>query len=358
MATGRSPSFGKPDASLSISELASEYNQFVKRYHGTGENSEYHRLPYALGPLVKLYGKSSAGEFGPAEFKAVRQAMIDHGLTRSGINAHMKRIVRMFRWAVSEGKLPAAIPQALAMVPSLRLGKTEAKEAPPVLPADDALVDATVKHLSPVVADMVALQRLTGMRPGELVILRPCDVDRSGGDVWVYRPSRHKTEHHGHGREVFIGPRGQEILLRYLARDSQAFCFAPRDSVAKQRAAAHAKRTTPMSCGNKPGSNVKRKPRKQAGDRYNPKSYARAVAYACKKAFPQPKDLKGDELAAWQLKYRWSPNQLRHSAGTRIRKQFGLEAAQVALGHSSADVTQVYAERDMAKGIEVARMIG
>ena len=41
-----------------------------------------------------------------------------------------------------------------------------------------------------------------------------------------------------------------------------------------------------------------------------------------------------------------------------IRRQFGLEAAQVALGHARADVTQVYAERDMALAAEVMRKIG
>ena len=43
----------------------------------------------------------------------------------------------------------------------------------------------------------------------------------------------------------------------------------------------------------------------------------------------------------------WHPNQLRHNFATLARRQYGLEAAQVALGHSRADVTQVYAERDL-----------
>jgi integrase len=64
------------------------------------------------------------------------------------------------------------------------------------------------------------------------------------------------------------------------------------------------------------------------------------------------------ELRKWQPQYRWSPNQLCHTAATEIRREFGLEAAQVILGHSQANVTQVYAERDMAKGLEVARRIG
>ena len=46
------------------------------------------------------------------------------------------------------------------------------------------------------------------------------------------------------------------------------------------------------------------------------------------------------------------------SSDTRIRKDFGLEAAQILLGHSKADVTQVYAERDMARAATVALQIG
>ena len=55
---------------------------------------------------------------------------------------------------------------------------------------------------------------------------------------------------------------------------------------------------------------------------------------------------------------KWSPNRLRHSAATEIRKQFGLEAAQVTLGHATADVSQIYAERDLTLAVEVMRKIG
>ena len=54
----------------------------------------------------------------------------------------------------------------------------------------------------------------------------------------------------------------------------------------------------------------------------------------------------------------WNPNQLRHSAGTEIRKHFGLEGAQVFLGHEAADVTQVYAEADIARAADIAREVG
>ena len=54
----------------------------------------------------------------------------------------------------------------------------------------------------------------------------------------------------------------------------------------------------------------------------------------------------------------WHPNQLRHTAATEVRRRFGLEAAQVLLGHSKADVTQMYAERDDALAERVAREVG
>jgi integrase len=49
----------------------------------------------------------------------------------------------------------------------------------------------------------------------------------------------------------------------------------------------------------------------------------------------------------------WHPHQLRHTAATQLRKEFGLEAAQVILGHRTLSVTEIYAE----KNIEAARAI-
>ena len=43
---------------------------------------------------------------------------------------------------------------------------------------------------------------------------------------------------------------------------------------------------------------------------------------------------------------------------TEVRAKFGLEAAQVFLGHGSADVTQIYAERNFLLAQKVARAVG
>ena len=54
----------------------------------------------------------------------------------------------------------------------------------------------------------------------------------------------------------------------------------------------------------------------------------------------------------------WSPNQLRHAAATAVRRAYGLEAAQLILGHQRADTTQIYAERDFSRAREIMRVVG
>ena len=54
----------------------------------------------------------------------------------------------------------------------------------------------------------------------------------------------------------------------------------------------------------------------------------------------------------------WHPHQLRHNAATRLRKEYGIEAARVVLGHRSAAITEVYAEIDHAKAAEIMLRVG
>jgi hypothetical protein len=50
----------------------------------------------------------------------------------------------------------------------------------------------------------------------------------------------------------------------------------------------------------------------------------------------------------------WRPNQLRHNAATVIRRQFGLEAARVILGHQAAATSEIYAEKDLAFAMDIS----
>jgi integrase len=90
-------------------------------------------------------------------------------------------------------------------------------------------------------ADMVRLQLECGMRPGELVVMRACDIDMSG-PAWLYRPASHETLHHGHDRIVPIGPKGKEIVKRYLTTNTQACLFSPRANMEERARTLRANR--------------------------------------------------------------------------------------------------------------------
>ena len=74
----------------------------------------------------------------------------------------------------------------------------------PVVPVEDAVVEATLPFLSRQVQTMVKLQLLTGMRAGEVVLMRTADIDRTArpDGPWTFRPFTHKNSHRGHDRVV------------------------------------------------------------------------------------------------------------------------------------------------------------
>lgn len=231
----------------------------------------------------------------------------------------------------------------LQAVAGLKRCRTPARETPPTQPVSWCEVEAVLPHLSGVVAAMILLQWHTGMRPNEVVQVRGADVDRSGA-VWVYRPADHKMAYRGREREVFIGPEGQKVLTPFLEGDGTEFVFRPRQAEEQRRQAQRQARTTPLWPSHLRAQQAKRKeqPRRPPGNQYTVDSYRRAIHRACKLA----------DIPAW------SPNRLRHARATEIRRRFGLEAAQVTLGHASADITQVYAQRDRELARKVAMEIG
>jgi integrase len=309
---------------ITIVELCAEYWRFSKSYYikNGKPTDEQAGVKAAIRALKATYAKSLAKEFGPLALEAVRQQMIASGNSRRYINQNIGRIKRMFKWGVSKELLPVSVYQSLQTVVGLKHGKCKAKETSPILPVDDTVVDATVEFAPRIIADMIRFQQLTGCRPGEVRSLRPIEVDRSKA-VWRYTPGTHKMEHKGRHRVILIGPQAQAILLPYLLRQETDPCFL-----------------------------------KPNGDPFSRSDFAKLLNSACDKAFPAAKGTRGEALLAWRKQHRWAPNRLRHSRATKIREQYGLEAAQAVLGHSNADVTQIYAERDIVKAAKIMAEVG
>jgi integrase len=187
---------------LSVNELILDFwTGYAERHYRhpdgtpTGELDNYRD---SIRTLRRLYGTTLASDFSPLALKAVRQAMIDAGLARTTINQRVGRIVRLFKWAVENELVPPGVHQALKAVRGLQKGRSGARETKPVKPVPEPDVEAIRPFVARQVWTMVQLQRMSGMRPGEVCRMRTCDLDTSG-TVWVYRPAGHKTAHQSIG---------------------------------------------------------------------------------------------------------------------------------------------------------------
>ncbi len=375
---------------VAVAEVLTRYWRWAKSYYTP---SEVACIKTALRLVRQLNGSTPASEFGPNRLRLVREAMMrgQRGgkvprppWSRKYINAQIHRICAVFKWAAAHELVPVTVYHALKAVPALRRGQTGAHETGPVQPVPIEHVDAVRPFLSCQVNALISLQLYTGARGGELLKLRPSNIHRHpDAGVWTIELTEHKTAHHGHRRTICLGPRAQAVIEPFLAnRPVDSYLFSPAEAERERRASQHAVRRVPLSCGNRPGMNQVDEPARSPGDHYTPNAYRTAIQRACDRAFPPPEHLRPAvlpdgrreskkmfrarvtaemraELRAWRQRHRWHPHQLRHTAGTLIRREFGLEAAQLALGHSSARVTDaVYAERDMARVIEVMKRIG
>jgi integrase len=361
-------------ADLSVNELLVQYWRWAEEHYRDPDGNparELANLKDALRPLRRLYGHTLAKGFGPTALRAVQQDMVKSGLCRSVINFRINRIRRVFKWAASFELLPVAVHQALQTVQGLRRGHGKVREADPIKPARVECVEAAVPHMPRPVAAMVRLQLLTACRAGEVMVMRACDLNTSGS-VWTYRPHKHKNQHRGHDRVIYLGPQAQEIVKPFLTTNLEAYLFSPRAYVEELHRRRAEQRKTKRTPSELKKIRPKAKPRRQPAERYNRRAYRQAVVRACDKANDtalreQAKGLAAAgktpaEIEAAQegerLVPRWSPLQLRHTAATQIRAKYGVEAAKVILGHTRVETSQIYAERDMGKAQEIAREIG
>lgn len=309
---------GEPPADANISHLIIRYLDYAKAYYGDSEFTCYREC-------CRLLKQEFAGipleKFTPRNLKAIQAIATDwspNGIrwTRQHINRQMGRIRKMFRWAVSEGMVSETVSAALKTVEPLRKGKTtaiESQERP--LPSMQEVID-TLHLLPPVVRGMANLHLLTGCRPQDICSLRPEHIDTTG-DLWVWNVPKHKTEHLGHARTIYLGDLAKRVLRPFL--DRKGFCFSPRETIRQQ--------------GRTPPPKIR--------DHYDRDSYRRAVKRASKKAG-----------------CNWTPHDLRHIRGTFIKARYGEEAAQACLGHASIDATKIYTRRLAELAMEVARECG
>lgn len=322
-----------------VVDIATEYLDFIER---TRSANVLETARLALRPFCAAYGTFEARAVRPKVIDGWRESLIASGLVRTTINKRVRVVRDMIRWAVHDEALPPECWHLLSTVRGLRRGELGCKDAPRVKPVPRSVVDATLPHVPEVVAAMIRVQLATGMRPGEVCAMRWEEIDRTG-DVWIFRPSAHKTAHHGHERVIPLGPVARGVIESAGLRTiGPVFRPTPKWANAEmeisQESRANPARTRARAVKRLNGWTGSREP----GEAYTVAAYRRAITRACQSAGVEP----------------WHPNQLRHTRATEIRATAGLDAAAAVLGHSRVETTQVYAEVATARAVEVARASG
>jgi integrase len=298
-----------PAAPRTVADVAAEWlAEAAPGYSARGREPAHFRR--SLAPLLRLYGTLPADQFDVEKLDRVRRAMLDGSwmtpAERQGLQARnrspawsarvvARRVVRLrtlWRWAERRALVPKGSWAHLRALPPL--GPSEpARRLPRRKPAEWADVLAACRHLTPRHRAAVLTLWWSGARPGELRVMRPCDLDRSG-PVWVYRPHEHKNDWRDMERVVHLGPRCQALLRPLLGG------LGPEDHVFAGRGGPAA----PL----------------------HPGTLEEALRKACAAA--------GVSFTAYQL---------RHAAKRRITRALGLDAARSVLGQASLDTTDRYA---------------
>lgn len=280
-----------------IADLTSSYRyRELPRYES---NRQHHKLRQQLIELLIFqYADLPCNEFGPLKLSSLRDKFVSSGNCRRHANEKTKTIIQIFRHGVArEIVLPETLT-ALESLPNLRRG--EAHDNPPRRVPTLEEVEACLTHMQLVPATMVKLQLATACRPSEAMDLRPQHIDRTG-KVWVYRPEKHKTAHHGKIKAI--------PLLGDIVSELQPFMFG--DDLCFRTA---------------------------KGNPWSKDSYRLAIRRAYTKAGVP----------------HWTPYALRHLSAQRVRDAFGVEHAAALLGHSRVDTTEIYSQASLDRSIEAA----
>lgn len=295
-----------------IQELTERYLTHAEEYYRTNPGEIWHLRACVAAVLKTADGDAHPDSFSPALLKRIRESLVAGGwelpsgelarpLCRTYCNAQIRRIIRIWKFGCEEGIVNPNTIVALTCVTALKKGRSACKEGKgKVLPVSDDQVEKILPYLGTILQDMVQLQMVTGMRSGEICKMRPCDL-RMHNDLWIYTPISHKGSYIDKSKIVVLGPKAIEIVRRNLGLSMEDRLF-----------------------------------------HYSTASYRTAIYRACDRAgIPH-----------------WHPHMCRHAAATKVREEFGLEAAQVMMGHATLNQAEVYAEKSLKLASEVARRIG
>jgi integrase len=325
----QAPAEKRPDApaGLLVCDVLARWVIHARGYYSErGREREQFRL--ALRPLERMFGMTPVALFDADCLRDVQQAMLDGswmeegdrlhprapksgGWSRPVVNARVKRVRTVWRWAEEKKLVAPGTWAALCGVKPVRPNRPGAREPQRAKTTTMAEVRAVCRRLTSVLRAMVLTQFWSGMRSGELREMLLSELDRTG-EVWVYRPGRHKTDYLGHSRSVYLGPRAQAVLRPFV------------------RLAQSSGQDGPVF------------PSPRGGGCWTRDGYSHACRVAADAAgLPH-----------------WHPYLSRGATRMRLSRGASDEAARAGLGHRSFDVTEKYGSLDESLARDAAARLG
>ncbi len=318
-----------PGSSLTVVELLDQYVSDLATKHPS--KSQLEKAKQACRLLRDQCGAQPVSNVTPFTLRAIQSLLAKRGNCTTTIAIRVSCIVALLGWGKREGLVPVEVFERLKDEPRAprHLGAPRPKSRQPLTPDE---LEQALRVLPPMIADMVTLQRHTGMRPGEICNMTWSQIQRASSGIWIYDPEQHKNAYLGKERVIPLGPQCQAILMKYQHRRPDEVIFSPRESERLRLDVLHSQRKTPMT----PSQRQRANDAEQRADSRNrgpglswrTDSYRRAIQTALEKH-----GLK-----------KWFPYLLRHTRATEIRQMHGLDTAQAALGHAHIRTTEMYAK--------------
>lgn len=330
-----------------VNELIDRFLDWAREYYCAPDlygqrvpTGEANNLASSLDHFRAVAGEKHPGDASADDIcamqKHLEQQRKPNGrpYTREYINKCCNVVRRCFRWAAKPPQrwVSAVVIEDMRLADGLKPGRCAAIDLPDVAPVPVEHFRMTQTRIGtfsesrPVWAMMMnALLDIlwhSGMRPIELLRMRndPAEfavetprlsLHQEPIEILVYKPTRHKTRHHGIDRNIFLSPTCRTQIEQWRARTPAG------------------ERLFPYSTGSL----------REAILRLNARS---------SDGFGQPEDPIP----------RWTPYQIRHAFGTRLRAQAGIDVLQVLMGHRHRSTTEIYAQPDATAAIDAIYRFG
>lgn len=176
-------------------------------HHAPATRSKVARILVAFGLLVS--GKL-IGEILRSDLEQYQLTRKDAGLSPATINQHVRHLKAFFEWCVGEGWIvsnPAQRIKMLRLIKTKRLSLSLVTLTEFLRWLDEAGEDFY--------ADLLRLIANTGMRSGEVLHLRPEDVDLDAGLAWTMCRAEYTTKDREE-RKIPLNQLSRDILRRRI----------------------------------------------------------------------------------------------------------------------------------------------